>query len=358
MTECDILIIGTGYYAEIMVNDLAATAARPLTVTIAGRNEARLRWLKTAANARAAVFGRPARFLSERFDLSSVETAAEDLSRWQPRVIVQAASLQSPWAVDRPDSEWSRLVSAAGYGITIAFQSLLPVRTASALEAIGSRACFVNTCYPDGVNQVLRARGLPIHCGVGNVAIFAAVIAGTLAPSKRSAVRVLAHHHHLVQWRSPGAERRGMPVRVWVGESEMRDVQERFRSIQLPYRDLNVISGASAVPVLLALAGHGDHRGHVPGPRGLPGGYPVRVAAGAVELDLPQSLGVEEAIAWNRQFEALDGASVGDDGRVVYSDAARELLRRYSPEIAAGFHVKDLEPACRALQEFRTRLGG
>jgi len=358
MRPCDILIIGTGYFAEIMVGDLAATAPAATTVAIAGRNVERLKWLCTAANARAAIFGRPVQFFTDTFDLSSVDSTADGLLRWSPSVVVQSASLQSPWSVDRPDSAWSRLVNTAGFGITLAFQSMLPARTASALQKLRSPAVFVNTCYPDVVNQVLRARKLPITCGVGNIAIFSSVIAGTHPPAERAAIRVLAHHQHLVQWRRPGAERDGVPPRVWNGETEMLGVQERFRHIQLPYRDLNVISGASAVPVLLALAGKQDCRGHVPGPNGLPGGYPVRVHAGTVELDLPTAVSAEEAIAWNRQFEAADGASVQAEGRVVYSERARRALEAVSPEVAAGFDVAELEHAHAALQALRTRLGG
>jgi hypothetical protein len=358
MRACDLLIVGTGYFAEVMLGDIASTAPSPITVVIAGRNEARLNWLCTASNARAAIFGRPARFVADTFDLRSSEAIAEGLRRWSPTVVVQSASLQSPWAVDRPDSEWSRLVNAAGFGITLAFQSMLPVRTASALQALGSRAAFVNTCYPDGVNQLLHARKLPIVCGVGNIAIFASVIAGSFEPEERASIRVLAHHQHLVQWRRPGAEREGVPVRAWQGETELSDVQERFRRVQLPYRDLNVISGGSAAPVLIALAGGGDYRGHVPGPHGLPGGYPVRVTRGSVALDLPASIGADEAIAWNRQFEAADGVSVTAEGQVVYSERARAALQRVDPEVAAGFAVGDLERAFTSLQALRTRLGG
>lgn len=358
MGECDLLIIGTGYFAEIMLNDLASTAPAPLRVVIAGRNQTRLKWLCTASNARAAIFGRPVRFSADTFDLDTTESVAQGLRRCSPSVVVQSASLQSPWAVDRPDSEWSRLVNAAGFGITLAFQSMLPVRTASALQQLGSTALFVNTCYPDGVNQLLRARQLPITCGVGNIAIFWSVIAGTFAPAERAAIRVLAHHQHLVQWRKPGSERSGAPVRVWQGETEMTDVQNRFRDIQLPFRDLNVISGGSAAPVLVALTGGQDCRSHVPGPNGLPGGYPVRVSAGRVELDLPKSISVDEAIAWNRQFEDADGVSITAQGRVVYSERAHAALHKVSPEVAAGFEVRDLESAYTALQALRTRLGG
>lgn len=356
--RCDILIIGTGYYAEVMLDDMASTAPGPLKVVVAGRNLERMKWLCVAGSARAALYGRDVSFEYDRFDTSSAASIVQGLGRWQPDVVVQSASLQSPWKVDGRDSAWAALVNDAGFGLTLALQSVLPVRTAMALEAVGSGAALVNTSYPDVVNQVVRARGLRITSGVGNIAIFASIIAGALPPAQRAGVRVLAHHHHLVQWRRPGSERSGMPVRVWQGDTELEGIQARYAHIQLPFRDLNVVSGGSAVPVLLALAGKGECRSHVPGPGGLPGGYPVRVSRSGVALDLPRGLSEDEAVAWNRRFEALDGASVSGAGRVTYSDRARAAIGRHDARLAGGFDVDDVEEACSALAALRVRLGG
>jgi len=358
MRQCDILIIGSGYFAEIMANDLAATAPSPVAVAIAGRNAERVKWLETAGNARSAIYGSRTRFTGLCVELGASEDVAGLLDRLAPSVVVHAASLQSPWSVDSAGSEWSRLVNEAGFGITIAFHATLPLRTAQAIAASGTGAAMVNTCYPDGVNPLLKAAGMPIACGVGNIAIFSSVIAGTLPFEERGQLRVLAHHNHLVDWRRPGAERSGVPVRAWIGEQEMSGVQDRFRGIRLPFRDLNVVSGASAVPVLLALAGGGELRTHVPGPAGLPGGYPVRISGGRIALDLPAAISQEEAVAWNGQFTDADGVAVGADGWVRYSPRARQALGRYSKDLAEGFPVSELDAARDALNELRSRLGG
>src|SRR5699024_10255518 len=97
------------------------------------------------------------------------------IERVSPRVVVQSASVQSPWKVDIADTEWSDLVAAAGFGITLSFHALLAWKTANALKLTGSDAHFVNTCYPDGVNPLLKAADLPITTGVGNAGIFSAV---------------------------------------------------------------------------------------------------------------------------------------------------------------------------------------
>jgi hypothetical protein len=354
--NCDILIAGTGYFSEVMACDLATTAKTPLRVVIAGRNVSRRQWLATACNARAAIAGSPITFGSVALDSTSVDSAAETIANLNPTVFVQSASIQSPWSVDNGSSEWSELVSRAGFGITIAFHALMAWRAARAIQQLGLKTHFVNTCYPDGVNSLLRAAGVPITTGVGNIGIFSSIIAARLPSVLRQDLRVLAHHRHIVEWRKPVGTRAGAPVRAWSGEQEIVDVESHTRDIQLPYRDLNIISGGSAVPVLLALAGEGARRAHVPGPIGYPGGYPVQVSANGVALDLPKSLALEQAIAWNRQFEDADGVGI-HEGRVVYSARARQELARYSAELAEGFAATDIEAASLAMQELRSRLG-
>lgn len=353
--SCDILISGTGYYAEVMLADLVVTTKMPLTVVIGGRNRERVNWLIEACRARAANYGTPVSVSGAIIDSSSAETIAETLAEWKPKIVVQSASAQSPWSVDNGESEWADLVAKAGFGLTIAFNSLLSFRTATALRQLGLDTHFVNTCYPDGVNQLLAQAGLPITTGVGNIAIFSAIIGGRLTLEQRKDLRVLAHHRHIVEWRKPGDERAGAPVRAWVGDQELTGIDEMTRDIQLPYRDLNLISAANAVPVLLALAGEGARRAHVPGPGGIGGGYPVLVNSDGVTLDLPPGLAKEEAIAWNRQFEEADGVFIRE-GRVIYADRVRDLLKEVSPELADGFLVTDVEEAAEALGKLRDRL--
>jgi hypothetical protein len=355
LQSCDILVSGTGHYAEIMLADLVVAAKTPLSVVIAGRNAGRIKWLVEACRARAANFGTSVSVSGMALDSSSAARIGETLAKVNPRIVVQSASAQSPWRVDNGESEWAHLVAKAGFGLTIAFNSLLSFRTATAFGKLGLDGHFVNTCYPDGVNQVLAQAGLQITTGVGNIAIFSAVMGGRVAPEQRKDLRVLAHHRHIVEWRKPGNERAGAPIRAWVGDHEMTGIDDMTRDIQLPYRDLNLISAANAVPVLLALAGEGARLVHVPGPGGLGGGYPVMADADGVVLDLPSGITEEEAIGWNAQFEEADGVFVRD-GRVIYADRVRDLLKEYSPDLAGGFLVTEVEEAAQALDELRNRL--
>src|SRR5262249_41766516 len=63
---CDILMFGTGSFAQRIACDLVATAAAPTRLTLAGRNGLRLDWIATAARARAHMFDRPVAVASRR----------------------------------------------------------------------------------------------------------------------------------------------------------------------------------------------------------------------------------------------------------------------------------------------------
>ena len=356
---CDVLVAGTGLFAEKIVFALAMTAARPITVAVGGRNRERMDWLCLSGNSRAALFGRPVRVISLTVRWDSAATIAETLAICRPAVVAQTATVQSPRNLDRPSSPWRRLISrAGGFGATVALQALLLSRMARALEMAGVEAALLNACYPDAVNAMLAARGETVLCGLGNVAAAAAMIAAALGRTEPGAVMVLAHHQSPSIWRRPPAERHGTAPRVWVDGRELDRVFERLETLRSPRDSRQSIAGTSAAPLIAALLGHGDTVGHAAGPLGLPGGYPVAVRDRELTLDLPADLGREEAVAYNRGFAEHDPARLLDDGRVVYADEARRVLAEASPELARGFHMTDLDAAAAEMLALRDRLGG
>ena len=98
--------------------------------------------------------------------------------------------------------------------------------------------------------------------------------------------------------------------------------------VQLTREPAIEISGPSGVPLMLAMAQRRDWSGHVPGPNGLPGGYPVRLKDGHVELDLPAALTRDEAIAWNLRYEE-------ESGLVVTRGRPRGLHRHFARAAAS-----------------------
>jgi len=74
--------------------------------------------------------------------------------------------------------------------------------TARALALASPHSRLINCCFPDVVNGMIAAMGLPVTCGTGNVAILANAFAGALADVSQR-VQVLAHYQTIGSWRRP-----------------------------------------------------------------------------------------------------------------------------------------------------------
>jgi hypothetical protein len=302
------------------------------------------------------MFGTKIRVTERVIDAVAIDAVAPLLTALQPRVVVNTASAQGGRvAVAQPDG-WARLVQEGGLGVSAILQARLSIEVSRAVSVAQPRAYFINCCYPDVVNGMIAAAGLPIACGIGNVAILAHAFAGVLGPSHKR-LQLLAQHAALAAFRRIASERAGKAApRVWLDGRELNDVHQRFAAVQLSPESAIDISGASGVPLFIAMTSGEDWRGHVPGPGGLPGGYPVALRGNEIVLDLPAGVTRQEAIRWNAAFEEQNGVVVDADGRVRYTGNVEAVLRAASPELAAGFVMRDFAAADLALTRLRDRL--
>lgn len=350
----DVLITGTGMFAGRIALDIAATATEPVSVVIAGRNEDRLGWLETAGNARAAMFATPARFRARCIDLQMEGANEVLLNELSPRLVVQAASIQTSSVISDTGSRWTRLVAEGGLSATAIFQALLSARMAAAISRITPRTPLINCSFPDVVNGMITALGHDVLCGTGNVAILSNVFRG--APGRPAGeLKVIAHYQCLAPWRQAPADRSGPAPRVFIDNTEITDPFATFRSCRLTREPAIEISGASGVTLILALAAGRKWKGHAPGPNGLPGGYPVKLVDGKMSLDLPAGISESEAISWNNSFELACGLTV-EGGRANFNGRLAELLESEGFPHAGGFNVADLKSVCDDLLALRSRL--
>lgn len=353
--SCDVLITGTGMFAGRIALDIASTAKTPINVVIAGRNKMRLNWLKTAGNARAAMFSTPARFSTVEVDMIAEGASDWLLDKCNPRIVVQAASIQTSTVISDTGNRWTELVAEGGLSTTAVFQALISSRMAAAISRRENRPVLINCSFPDVVNGIIKAMGYDVLCGTGNVAILSNVFAGAYDKSS-DPLRTIAHYQCLSAWRKPPEEREGaIAPLVYVGEQKIDDVFETFKQCQLTPEPAIEISGASGVTLILALAAKTSWSGHAPGPDGLPGGYPVRLENNELMLDLPKSITRDEAIAWNAGFEQSNGLVV-EDQTIHYHGKLKSLLEEEKFEFATGFEAKDLEQVCNIMISLRDRL--
>jgi len=351
----DILITGTGSFAGRMALDIAATARDPVTVLIAGRNRLRLDWLRTAGNARAAMFGTPARFVIHATDLLA-DGACDTLIRtYRPRLLVQAASIQTAAIISDHGSRWADLVRDGGLSATAVFQALISARIAVAISVHSPDTALINCCFPDVVNGMLVAMGYPVLCGTGNVAILSNVFAGVRAGLPAGPLRVLAHYQCLAPWRrAPDARGGALAPRVFIDDTEIADPFAAFAHCQLTPEPAIEISAASGVTLMLAWIAGRPWQGHAPAPHGLPGGYPLRLHDGALRLDLPAGVSEADAIAWNAAFEHDNGLTI-EGKQARYHGRLHTLLAEAGWAYADGFALADLELVCASLSALRAR---
>lgn len=319
------------------------------------RSEESARRLANLANFRAAALGcelecEAAATTWEEADLE------EHIAKCLPRLVLHAASFQSPWPKDDADSLWRKAMRQHGFGLTTALQAVLAFRVARATHAGARGAAFVNCCYPDAVNPLLAQAKIPVTCGAGNVSIIAALWRSRVRSA--APVRILAHHAHLMQLARPGTGDGVLP-RVWVGEKECDRVREVLGSLQFPEgKAMNHLTGAVTATLAQALLGKRAVHTNAPGPSGWVGGYPVVVHSGKAALDLPRGLSPSQARAFNEEAQLAEGiVSIGREG-LRYTEALATELRLCGSQFAEGFGVDKVEEAARDLQEVRFRMGG
>jgi len=331
-----LFITGTGALAQAIVETLSAAPIQDLRIHIHGRNAGRARWLATIGNTRAASFGRQQHYVGAGMDWQSEQPLLDELQAARPAIVLHAASLQSMWTLAGSNA-WSRLVKDAGYGITLPVQCALAAALGKTIKALKVPPLFINCCYPDAVNHVLTESGIKVFCGIGNIGIIASI----LIAQGLSDFRMLANHVH-VQELMKEPEARTVFPRVWIGgkEADARILLKNIRLVNDP--SLNSITAAGCIHLLSAIIEEKDARLHLPGPSGLPGGYPVEIRSGRISAVGTGFIDAAEERQWNARLLEREGIAFEGDG-VRFSERAFKGLAQYSPGLAKGFLFRELD---------------
>lgn len=297
-------------------------------------------------------------------ELDALETGAVEnlIRRETPDLIVQAASLISPWSIIGRDHPTARALNAAGIGVQLPVQLPIVLSVMRAVRDAGWDGPLANVSNPDFIHPILTAMDLAPAIGLGNASILHLRAAAALKARRRSdtdpgdavaedtieddLIRIVGHHkqvYDVMQARPP----EDPEDRVWVFVGEAGTPDDALAYEGRPFAAgpvYNVITAASALPVLAALLpGAAAARFSAPGPRGLPGGYPVRIAGGAVALDLPHGVAETDAVAFNTRIGRRDGiAGMDADGTVRFSDTAAAAVADVDPSLAAPLNARDM----------------
>ena len=300
-----------------------------------------------------------------RFEqLNGVDTKSlERVVRYaQPDLIVQAASLISPWSIIGRDHPTAKALNSAGIAIQLPAQIPIVLNLMRVVRDIDLNVPVANVSMPDIIHPILATQNLAPTVGLGNVSI---VLLRALAAQKhrhpeltaedRPLVRIIGHHKHVygVMQATP-PENAADCARVFVGEEGRRDDTLAYEGTSVPVGpSYNVITAAAALPVLTALLpGAKPSRFSAPSPQGLPGGYPVQIEQGTVSLDLPPGVEVDEAVVFNRRMSAADGlAELASTGEVEFTREAQAAVRGVDPRLGEPLNPWQATDRTRLLLE-------
>ena len=262
-----------------------------------------------------------------------------------------------PWALAGRSDAPARAVAAAGFGLRLPYQLPVILSVMRAVKDAGYAGPVANLSFPDVTGPVLRCLGLAPELGLGNAGMIVRRVRAALRAASPEAclplVRVLGHHSQLsavMQGCEPADPHQR--CRVYLGEDGQRDDALGYRAPGLaPGLRHNAVTAAAALPVLEALLpGSAPLRWSTPAPGGLPGGYPVQIANGAVTLDLPPGLTRQDAIAFNDSMARGDGIErIDDDGTVHFTAACRGALAGLGGGLAEPLAPGDLPARAAAL---------
>jgi hypothetical protein len=328
-----VAIVGFGDLAKRIATALASSPRKLGEIALLGR---RVEEGNTWA-ALLSACGTPTRFIC--VDAVNAEALRPIFAEQSFDLIVQCASLASPWAISDRADKLSETIKAAGFGLQISAQLPILLSVMEAWKLSGCGCPVVNCSYPDVTHPVLARLGLAPTVGVGNVGMILGLVKDALrADQVLNQIRIFAHHSQVGSVFT-GKLDSAQPThpRVFQGEHELALDQwsQKLKSTNLT-KLLNVVTAAHAVAVIFAMLPDGDPlKTAAPGPLGLPGAWPIIIEKGAIHLDLPKAITREEGILFNQKAAIEDGIeNVGEDGTIYFTELARSMVAPLSMEIA------------------------
>lgn len=353
-----LLVVGAGDMTERVLHPVVA-AGWVREVTLVSRSAS----VRTMASVLTS--GYDVVVHAHELDARDPSALAAVLRQRRPDVVLQTASLSSPWSMAGRNDALALAFACAGLAVRLPLQLPVLLSTMRAVADCGFGGPVVNLSFPDVTNPLSARLGSPPLLGVGNVAIMQtrarAALRGEMgADAEMPLLRLVGQHGQLfdvVQSRLP-ADPADRPM-VWVGD-EARG-ERVVRRDDLPYLPeaiapglpYNALAAAAAIPVLRALLpGGAPLRMSVPAPHGMFGGFPVIIRDGGVELDLPTGVTLTECQALCDRAARGDGIErVDDDGTVHFTQAAIDAITPFAPDLVEPLPLADIDRRGRRILE-------
>ncbi len=299
--------------------------------------------------------GTDCRVSSERADGLDLASIAKVLASFEPDLIIQSASLLSPFALLESGAPAAVGISKAGFALQVAAHLPIIITLMRAHAYLGMSCPVINCSFPDLSHPILWRMGLAPTAGIGNVAMIARFLEEARGQRGKGRLRIIAHHAHVTPFLTGAPAGPTLPLPIAEESGERLTEEDLVTHSRLkPGRHFNYLTAATAIPLISALLDENiSVRTHAPGVFGLPGGYPISVARKSVELDLPAGISRDEAVALNNVCARADGVErIESDGTLVYTEDARRTAKPFCAELAEPLSPKNLQSRLGVLQSF------
>ncbi len=366
-----ILLIGSaGSVAHDMMYQIASMTDK-IKVVGADYNEVKGRYEVDECLHVAHNFGLYPEFSFQKIDLFDVDGTADILSKERPTVVCSLASLGAWWVTRLLPNEVYKKISPIGPWIP--FHFTLTRNLMQAVKKSGIETKVVNGAYPDLTNVILGKLNLPPVCGGGNMDLGASRLRKIVASEQKVPVRdvqVLAVGHHgtfyTAKMDGPSWYKiivAGEDVSAKYNVKTIAKLYDMYGYANMPSFPGPLVdqmkTASSFLKITLAI--YYDTRELIqclPGPNGLPGGYPCILGASGANVTLP-GITLKDAVKLNEDGAKIDGIErVKSDGTVVFVEENVKLMREIvgydCPEIKPAEHeerAKELDAKLKKLYE-------
>jgi hypothetical protein len=365
MNRNSVMIIGLGDLGGTVLEFLARVPNIPKIVTADINEEWGVRKTNSAI-AGAFQFGLYPEIEFVQLDAFDIDRTAKVLKEIEPTIIYNSMTLQSWWVITQLPHDAYKAIDEARYAPWYPMHAVPAYKLMQAVKKSGINTHVVNAAFPDLVNPALHKIGLSPTVGIGNVDNLVCslrIIAGKMfnAPLRAVTVYLVAPHfisYYATRFGNVG----GAPyyLKVIVDDKDVTSKIDRdkfFAEVVTVGRrpggtQAHPVVASSVCRIILGILFDTKELGHAPGPNGLPGGYPVKLSAGGVEVFLPEGLALDEAIRINNEGQIFEGVeSIEKDGTVVLTDKSAGIFRKLLDFDCKVYTFKDCEAKAKELDE-------
>lgn len=277
----------------------------------------------------------------EECDVFDTDRTAELISKYQPDFIYCGMTLMS-WSVyTYLPHDIHELTKKIAGGPVVPVHLTLIYKLMQAVKKSGTNPVVLNNSWPDIVNPMLWGAGLGVLVGGGNLDNIVNEIKRKISVKEdvpMSAVTVYFLCEHVI---NVMGVRTGIPyfLKIMIGD---KDVTSRYDAASLisdrlmapcPPEWISWIVhpevASSTVKNIMAVLNDTNEFTHSPGPNGLIGGYPMRIGAKGVKIELPEGMTMEQAIKYNTDQAKYEGVeAIKEDGTLIVTEEAYQITKK------------------------------